>query len=64
MEGVNSFGRTTADAHGDVKLTQMEGDWYWYLDVMNDDNLIGPFASRDEAIKDARETLGITEGED
>ena len=48
------------------RLTQMEGDWYWYLDVMNDDSLIGPFASRDEAIKDARETLGIKQeqGED
>jgi hypothetical protein len=25
--------------------------------------VIGPFLSRDEAVKDAQETLGITEGE-
>jgi hypothetical protein len=43
------------------KLTYIEGDWYWRLDIMNDDGLIGPFLSRDDAEKDARETLGITE---
>jgi hypothetical protein len=43
------------------KLTYIEGDWYWRLDIMNDDGLIGPFRSRDDAEKDARETLGITE---
>jgi hypothetical protein len=30
---------------------------------MQDDGLIGPFVSRDEAEKDAKETLGIREGE-
>jgi hypothetical protein len=45
------------------QLIQLGGDWYWRLDIMNDDGLIGPFSSRDEAEKDARETLGITEGE-
>src|ERR1700749_38774 len=43
------------------KLTYIEGDWYWRLDIMNDDGLIGPFLSRDDAAQDARETLGITE---
>jgi hypothetical protein len=41
------------------KLTYIEGDWYWRLDIMNDDGLIGPFLTRDDAEKDARETLGI-----
>jgi hypothetical protein len=45
------------------RLTRIEGDWYWYPDIRNDDGLIGPFASRDEAEKDARETLGMKEGE-
>jgi hypothetical protein len=44
-----------------LKLTYIEGDWYWRLDIMNDDGLIGPFLSRDDAAQDARETLGITE---
>ena len=43
------------------KLTYIEGDWYWRLDLMNEEGLIGPFLSRDDAEKDARETLGITE---
>jgi hypothetical protein len=34
------------------RLIQLEGDWYWRLDIKND-----------EAEKDARETLGIVEGE-
>ena len=45
------------------RLIQLEGDWYWRLDIKNDDGLIGPFMSRDEAEKDAWETLGIVEGE-
>jgi hypothetical protein len=45
------------------RIIQLGGDWYWRLDIMNDDGLIGPFMSRDEAEKDAQETLGITEGE-
>jgi hypothetical protein len=35
--------------------------WFWLLDIARDDGLIGPFESRDEAVKDARETLGIVE---
>ena len=31
------------------------------LDIMNDDGLIGPFLTRDDAEKDAREALGIRE---
>jgi hypothetical protein len=45
------------------QLIQSSGDWYWRLDIRNDEGLIGPFMSRDEAQKDARETLGIAEGE-
>ena len=41
------------------RLIQLDADWYWRLDIMNDDGMIGPFISRDEAEKDARETLGI-----
>jgi hypothetical protein len=35
------------------------GDWYWRPDIKRDDGLIGPFSSREEAKKDARETLGV-----
>jgi hypothetical protein len=45
------------------KLIQLSGDWFWRLDINNDDGLIGPFMFKDEAEKDARETLGIVEGE-
>jgi hypothetical protein len=45
------------------KLIQLSGDWYWRLDIKNDDGLIGPFTSKDEAEKDARETLGMRDGE-
>jgi hypothetical protein len=51
------------DVHRRVfRLIQM-GDWYWRLDITRDDGLIGPFPTRDEAEKDARETLGIKKGE-
>jgi hypothetical protein len=33
------------------QLIQLGGDWYWRLDIRNDDGLIGPFMSRDEAEK-------------
>jgi hypothetical protein len=46
------------------KLIQLKGDWFWRLDINNDDGLIGPFMSRDEAEKDAKETLGIVQGRD
>jgi hypothetical protein len=42
---------------------QLGGDWYWRLDIENDDGLIGPFLSRNEAEKDARKILGIKEGD-
>jgi hypothetical protein len=45
------------------RLIQLSGDWYWRLDIRNDDGLIGPFTSKDEAEKDARETLGLRDGE-
>jgi hypothetical protein len=45
------------------KLIQLSGDWYWRLDIKNDDGLIGPFTSKGEAEKDARETLGLRDGE-
>jgi hypothetical protein len=44
------------------KLTQMQDCWYWGLEINRDDGLIGPFETEEEAIKDARETLGINEG--
>ena len=53
-----------ADAARPVfRLIQREGDWYWRLDIPKDDGLIGPFMSTGEAARDARETLGIGEGE-
>ena len=36
------------------RLIQLSDDWCWRLDIKNDDGLIGPFLSRDEAEK----TLG------
>jgi hypothetical protein len=45
------------------RLIQLEGDWYWHLDVRNDDGLIGPFISRDQAEKDARDAMGMRGGE-
>ena len=60
----NSYSEATMDAPSGVfTLIQLRGDWFWRLDINNDDGLIGPFMSRDEAEKDARETLGIQEGE-
>jgi hypothetical protein len=52
-------------AEGPVfKVIQRDGDWFWRLDIPRDDGLIGPFTSRGEAEKDARDTLGIKDGED
>jgi hypothetical protein len=45
------------------KLTQMQDCWYWRLEINRDDGLIGPFETKEEAIKDACETLGLKEGE-
>jgi hypothetical protein len=45
------------------KVIQLKGDWFWRLGINNDDGLIGPFLTRDEAEKDAKETLGIKDGE-
>ena len=44
-------------------VLQMGGNWYWRLDIMRDDGLIGPFLSKEEAEKDAKETLGIGDQE-
>jgi hypothetical protein len=44
-------------------VIQLRGDWYWRLDIKRDDGLIGPFSSREEAEKDAKETLGIKDRE-
>ena len=53
-----------ADAARPVfKLVQSQGDWYWRLDIKRDDGLIGPFSSKGEAEKDARETPGMKDGE-
>jgi hypothetical protein len=35
--------------------------WFSFVDVPRNDGLIGPFETEDEAIKDARETLGIVD---
>jgi hypothetical protein len=60
----NAFSVAAMDAPKRVfKLIQLKGDWFWRLDINNDDGLIGPFMSRDEAEKDAKETLGIMQGE-
>jgi hypothetical protein len=37
--------------------------WFWRVDLARDDGLIGPFETKAEAIRDARETLGIRQGE-
>jgi hypothetical protein len=39
------------------RLIQLEGDWYWRLDIKNDDGLIGPFMSRGEATELSKEHL-------
>jgi hypothetical protein len=48
-------------------VTLNENGWFWCSDaaweVRGADSLIGPFASRDEAVRDAWETLGIKEEE-
>jgi hypothetical protein len=44
-------------------LIEFNDGWYWRLDIKNDDGLIGPFTSKDEAGKDAREMLGLRDGE-
>jgi hypothetical protein len=40
-------------------LPDKRNGWFWRLDIQRDDGLIGPFETEDEAVKDARETLGI-----
>jgi hypothetical protein len=46
-------------------LIKLRGGWCWRLDSNNDDGLIGPFMSRDEAEEDARETwdYGMVKGD-
>jgi hypothetical protein len=36
---------------------------FWRVELARDDGLIGPFETKGEAIRDARETLGIRDGE-
>jgi hypothetical protein len=36
------------------RLIQLEGDWYWRLDIKNDGGLIGPFLSKEEGRKTPR----------
>jgi hypothetical protein len=58
--GMLHFSEAPMDAPRRVfRLIQLSDDWYWRLDIPKDDGLIGPFLSRDEAEKDATETLGI-----
>jgi hypothetical protein len=47
----------------EFRLIQMGDDWFWGVNIKNEDGLIGPFTSEDEAEKDSRETLGIRESE-
>jgi hypothetical protein len=48
-------------------VAQLEGGWFWCTDasweVGGRDALIGPFESRDDAVKDAWQTLGLKEGD-
>jgi hypothetical protein len=37
--------------------------WFWRLEFARNEGLIGPFETKAEAIRDARETLGMKEGE-
>jgi hypothetical protein len=60
--GIMFFSEAPMEApRREFRLIQLSDDWHWRLDIMRDDGLIGPFVSRDEAEKDARETLGIRE---
>jgi hypothetical protein len=60
----NAFSEAPMDAPKRVfRLIQLQGDWFWRLDINNDDGLIGPFMSKDEAEKDAKETLEIVQAE-
>jgi hypothetical protein len=42
-------------------LPDKSAGWFRCVDIARDDGLIDPFECRDEAVKDARETLGIAE---
>jgi hypothetical protein len=48
-------------------VIKLETGWFWTSRAMQDvhgrESMIGPFSSQEEAEKDARETLGIREGE-
>jgi hypothetical protein len=46
------------------KLIQLNGDWFWRLDINNDDGLIGPFMSRDEAGTTPRKCWELCGGRD
>ena len=44
-------------------LSDRSHGWFWRVELARDDGLIGPFETKAEAIRDARETLGLKEGE-
>jgi hypothetical protein len=48
-------------------VMKLETGWFWtsrgMQDVHGGEAMIGPFPSQEEAEKDARETLGISEGD-
>jgi hypothetical protein len=57
-----------AEAPGpNFSVMKLETGWFWASRAMQDVHgrkaMIGPFPSQEEAEKDARETLGIREGE-
>jgi hypothetical protein len=57
-----------AEAAGpNFSVIKLETGWFWTSRAMQDvhgsESMIGAFPSQEEAEKDARETLGIREGE-
>jgi hypothetical protein len=56
----------TGSAIPRFSVARLENGWFWCSDAAWDlrgtEALIGPFESRDEAVKDAWETLGIKDG--
>jgi hypothetical protein len=45
-------------------LSDKSQGWFWRVELAKDDGLIGPFETKAEAIRDAKGTLGINEGDD
>jgi hypothetical protein len=63
----NRGGRLARAGFPRFSIAQMESGWFWCTDasweMRGPDALIGPYESRDEALKYAWEALGIKEGE-